>query len=40
MDFRLTWTSGEHGLQIDIKSRQISFTSIQFHLRNIGGHGL
>ena len=40
MDFRLTWTLSGHGLRVDMDSGHISFTSIQFYLRNIGVHGL
>ena len=40
MDFRLTWTLGGHGLQVDMDSGHVVFISKQFYLRNIGGHGL
>ena len=40
MDFRLKWTLGGHGLQFDMDSSDIDFTSIQFYLHDIIGYGL
>ena len=40
MEFRLTWTLGGHGLQVDVDRGKIDFTSIQFHIHNVCGRGL